>query len=383
MDQEEKINWEKLLKHLEGHQSDGQEAEELTQEELEMLLLAEETNMRLQRTNPEDKFPVEAGWKELQTRYEEKNKQKKAMFDWSRPYRLMAAAAIFACVIGTVWWLYRIPKASVPNVSVAVVGITLTLDNGKTVTLDPAKAPILKSAGVALKGDTLVYQRETKGLKEENPFSRNVLKVPNGKRTKLELSDGTKVWINSGSTLSYPTHFAASKRELTLQGEAFFEVSHNAKRPFIVHVKGLNVQVLGTEFNINSFGPVVQTALVKGKVSLETGEQSVTLMPGELGSYAELQGGLSKIEADLKRYTAWKDGEIYFDNNTLAEIAFRLEREYNLHFNFGDAALKNLHFTVDMPKTNDDIQKVLNNIKLSTNQVDFIIKGNVVEVKRR
>nr|WP_233173868.1 FecR family protein [Pedobacter sp. ASV19] len=385
MDQEEKMNWEKLLKHLDGHQNDGQADEELNQEELDMLLLAEETNMSLNRTDPEMKFPVQAGWEELEVRYREKNRKEGVKISDRRPNWFMAAAAVLACVLGSVWWLSMRPGDSSKNVpAMTITGIKLTLENGKTVALDKKEAPALKSAGAALNGGTLVYKKETALPKEkEDPVSMNVLEVPFGKQTKVELGDGTAIWVNSGSKLTYPSHFPASKREVILEGEAFFDVSHNVHRPFIVHVKGLNVQVLGTAFNINSFGPAVQTALVRGKVGLEAGNQSIILMPGELGSYTRAGGTLSKAEADLKLYTAWKDGEIYFDNSSLAEIAFRLEREYNLHFSFEDAALKNLHFMVDMPKTGDDIQQVLKNIRLSTNEVDFVVKGNVVEVKRR
>lgn len=383
MDQEEKMNWEKLLRHLEGDKDGGQADEELNQEELDMLLLAEETNMSLNRTDPEMKFPVQAGWEELETKYKEKNRKDNLTIGRGKRNWFMAAAAVLACVIGSVWWLSMRPEDPSKNAP-AITGVKLTLENGKTVALDQKEAPVLKSAGAALNGGTLVYKKETALPKEnEGPVSMNVLEVPYGKQTKVELGDGTAIWVNSGSKLTYPSHFSASKRELTLEGEAFFEVSHNAQRPFVVHVKGLNVQVLGTAFNINSFGPAVQTALVRGKVGLEAGNQSILLMPGELGSYTRTGGTLSKTEADLKLYTAWKDGEIYFDNSSLAEIAFRLEREYNLHFNFEDAALKNLHFMVDMPKTGDDIQQVLKNIRLSTNEVDFVVKGNVVEVKRR
>lgn len=379
------MNWEKLLRHLEGDKDGGQADEELNQEELEMLLLAEETNMSLNRTDPEMKFPVQAGWEELEARYKEKSRKENLTIGRGRRNWFMAAAAVLACVIGSVWWLSIRPEDPSKNASApTIAGVKLTLENGKTVALDQKEAPVLKSAGAALNGGTLVYKKE-KALPKENegPVSMNILEVPYGKQTKVELGDGTAIWVNSGSKLTYPSHFSASKRELTLEGEAFFEVSHNAQRPFVVHVKGLNVQVLGTAFNINSFGPAVQTALVRGKVGLEAGNQSILLMPGELGSYTRAGGTLSKAEADLKLYTAWKDGEIYFDNSSLAEIAFRLEREYNLRFSFTDPALKNLHFMVDMPKTGDDIQQVLKNIKLSTNEVDFVVKGNMVEVKRR
>ncbi|MNY24267.1 hypothetical protein D3C86_1579720 [compost metagenome] len=102
-----------------------------------------------------------------------------------------------------------------------------------------------------------------------------------------------------------------------------------------------------------------------------------------MGAYAVSNGSLQKNETDLRTYTAWKEGEIYFNNNSLGEIASRLEREYDLDFNFQDESLKNLHFTIDMPKNEGDVQKILNNIRLSTNQVNFVVKGNLILVQRR
>jgi len=383
MDQEEKFNWDKLLKHLEGDKEAGLEPEELNQEELEMLLLAEETNMRLNGIDAEKRFPVEAGWAELRTRYEERKEQEAVVVSWSKRYLLTAAAAVFVVVLGAVWWFQSGETDPVKSLEQsAATQIQLTLPNGEKVELAESQAPVLKSEGATLKGSTLVYQKETElaSVADEH-ISMNTLEVPYGKQTRLELSDGTVVWVNAGSTLSYPTRFAASKRELTLEGEAFFEVSHDAKRPFTVRVKGLDIKVLGTAFNVNTFGAAVKTALVRGKVALNAGSKSLVLLPGDLGSYQQGRE-LSKEVSDLKVYTAWKDDEIYFDNSTLEEIAFRLKREYNLSFNFESPELAKLHFTIDMPK-GASIQTVLNNIRLSTNTVDFVVKGNIVQVRSR
>ena len=383
MDQEEKLNWDKLLKHIEGNYENDQDAEELNEEELELLLLAEETNMRLKEENPEHKFPVAAGWDELQARHKEKEQLKVVKRNRSKLYRIMAIAAILVLVLAPAWWLFLKQNDAVKSSSKGSDEIHLTLANGETVELEASQANVLKSEGATLNGSTLIYQKETSLPKEEGAeLQMNVLEVPNGKYTKLELSDGTLVWVNSGSKLSYPTVFSAVKREVMLEGEAYFDVSHNAARPFVVHLKSLNVKVLGTAFSISTFGNVIHTALERGKVSLETGNQSIYLLPGELGKYNKQEKQLSKTESDLRAYTAWKDSDIYFDNSTLEEIASRLQREYNLEFNFENEALKNLHFTIDMPKT-QDVSKILNNIKFSSNQVNFMVDGNKVQVKQR
>lgn len=376
MDQEEKINWDKLLKHIED-QDEIQNDQELNQQELEILLLAEEINMRLQEKDPKLKFPIEEGWEELKLRYKEKEIRSKRL----KLYRVLAVAAALLLVLAPVWWLFLQKNGTAHPIEANQV--QLTLSNGETVALDTSHSDILKSEGVTMNGTKLVYKKEEKLPEVRQKTSLNVLVVPKGKYTRLELGDGTQVWLNSGSKLSYQVPFSPDKREMALEGEAYFKVSHNASRPFVVHVKDLEIKVLGTEFNVNSFGPSIQTALIKGKVNLQSGSHSIRLMPGELGLYKGLDGSLEKNEADLKVYTAWKDGEIYFNNNSLDEIASRLEREFDLHFSFQDESLKNLHFTIDMPRNEDVVEKILNNIQLSTNQVKFVVKGNRIRVQHK
>ncbi|WP_316818300.1 FecR family protein [Pedobacter nyackensis] len=375
MDQEEKLNWDKLLKHIEN-QEDIQNEEELNQQELEMLLLAEEINMSLQEIDPKLKFPVQEGWEELKLKYEEKTMRSKRY----KLYRMLAIAAVLLLIIGQAAWLFLQQN----EVTEAVAGnqIQLTLGNGKTIGLDASHSEILKSEGAVLNGSNLIYKPETNTTDPAKQISTNTLKVPFGKYTRLELGDGTVVWLNGGSKLGYPTPFAADKREVTLEGEAYFDVSHDVERPFVVQLKELNLKVLGTAFGINTLGNVVHTALERGKVVLQAGSESLYLLPGELGTYDAERKSLNKAKADLRLYTAWKDLDVYFNNNTLQEITARLEREYDLDFRFENEALKNLHFTIDMPRT-ADFTKILNNIKLSSNEVDFVVEGRNIRVKNR
>jgi transmembrane sensor len=375
MDQEEKINWDKLLIHLERSE-DVQEDEELNQEELNMLLLAEEINMRLKKEDPQLKFPVHEGWEELQRRYQEKNTKAKRL----KLYHVLTIAAVLMIFLMPALWLFF--KQNNPVQAVATDQIQLTMANGKTVKLDSSQIEVLQTEGAALKGTNLVYKPETTLPESIQEANINRLTVPNGKYTRIELGDGTRVWVNSGSKLSYPVPFAAAKREVTLEGEAYFDVSHNPERPFVVHVKAVDVSVLGTAFGVSTFGNQVSTALERGKVSLEVNGQSLVLLPGELGVYKEEGKSLTKSEADLRLYTAWKDRDIYFSENTLEEITSRLAREYNVTFIFENEKLKNLHFTIDMPQ-HSELGKILNNIKFSSDQVYFITKDNTIQVKQR
>ncbi len=375
MDQEEKINWDKLFRHLD-HENEMSDNEELNDEELEMLLLAEEIHMRLQEEDPQVRFPVGEGWEALKQRYQEKTAKAKRL----KLYRLMAVAAVLLLTVLPAVWFFS--QQNKPGNSASRDQIQLTLANGKTIELNGRQSELLESEGAALNGTRLVYKAETVVAEKDQQLNVNVLSVPNGKYTRLELGDGTKVWVNSGSKLTYPVPFPKGRREVTLEGEAYFEVSHNAQRPFIVHAKSVDVKVLGTAFGVNAFGNQVSTALERGKVSLQAGSQSIVLLPGELGVYNIEHKSLSKSEADLRLYTAWKDLDIYFSENTLEEITARLAREYDVSFVFEKESLKNLHFTIDMKK-HAELDKILNNISFSSGEVSFVTKGKVIQVKQR
>lgn len=373
MEQQDNMNWDKLLRQMERG-SERQHEEELNQEELEMLLLAEEINMRIKEEDPMLKFPVQEGWEELKERHREKTRQTRRL----KLYRTLSIAAVILMLFAPAWWFLR------PTKTTATSGndqVQLTMANGETVELDSSKSDILKTEGASIKGVTLVYKRETKLPEANAELHFNEVYVPKGKFTRLELGDGTSVWLNAGSKLSYTVPFAAHKREVSLDGEAYFDVSHNSERPFVIHHKALSIQVLGTAFSINTFGKVVNTALERGKVNLQAGSETLILLPGDLGVYDPKSNSLTKSEEDLRLYTAWKDQDVYFNNNTLEEITTRLAREYDVSFVFEEESLKNLHFTIDMPK-HASLDKILNNIKFSSGQIEFATKGKEIKVKQ-
>lgn len=386
MDKDNKFNWDKMLKHLDGVNEDGEAPGTLNEEELEMLLLAEEMRIKLKGMDPEAQFPVEEGWKELQYAHEQSKRKEPLLISWYKRHQWLSIAATMALLLAPVFWWYATDKTEkgISNPVAKQVPsnqIRLTLGNGKSINIEE-QSGALKGAEehLALTGSAIVYEKE--GAAKENLAGNNTLEVPFGKQTKVVLSDGTQIWINAGSKLTYPSQFGAAKREVSLEGEAFFDVVHQAQRPFVVHTGQLSINVLGTEFNVNTFGASFQTALVRGKVRLEAGTKSMVLLPGELGTYHDQSAGLSKKESNLREYTAWKDKELYFDNGRLGDIVSRLEREYDLSFSFESPELKNLHFTIDMPRP-DEVQGVLNNIRLSTNQINFVFKGKQIEVKKR
>ena len=144
------------------------------------------------------------------------------------------------------------------------------------------------------------------------------------------LSDGTRIWMNAESLLRYPTSFIGEKREVFLEGEAFFEVAKDAKHPFIVHTNRHSVEVLGTSFNISAYPDYkVYTTLAEGRIKVSTAKVSVVLNPDQQAAYL---------------FTSWAKGNYEFRNTSLSEIVAQLSRWYNVDIYFKNESLKDKRF---------------------------------------
>lgn len=167
----------------------------------------------------------------------------------------------------------------------------------------------------------------------------NILKIPFGKRFEIELSDGTIIHLNSGTSLKYPIQFSKNhNRQVFLIGEAFFEVAKDKAHPFIVNAQKLNIEVLGTTFNVSSYSDdsVTDVVLVEGKVQLykdkKIANNIVQLTPGIKGSNVEKQQNITTEKVNTSSYTAWVQGNLVFKNTRFDAIVKKLERHYNVTF---------------------------------------------------
>ncbi|MGV8826970.1 MAG: FecR family protein [Breznakibacter sp.] len=222
----------------------------------------------------------------------------------------------------------------------------------------------------------------------ENPTSQliyNELHIPKGGEYRLELADGTKIWLNSATTLKYPTRFANGKREVFLEGEAFFEVASNPKSPFEVHTATMTTRAIGTAFNVMAYGDEQQivTTLVEGTVLFsETGAKApLALEPGMQAVYSKGNESVVVGKVDVRAYTAWKDGEFVFHNMPLHQIMTILSRWYNFEVFYQNPGVAHLHFTGDL-KRYGDLNTLLDMISLTT-RVTFEVKSGVVIVRER
>jgi len=219
------------------------------------------------------------------------------------------------------------PKMTYKNdVLPAAQGAQLILSDGSTVQID-STTQVINRQGISLqtKNNELHYTVEDEKAHE---IAFNTLVVPKGAYFSIVLVDGTKVWVNAMSRLKFPNVFSGNERKVVLEGEAYFEVAHNPNKPFIVECEGIAVEVLGTSFNVNSHNRGVRTTLVEGRVRLQAGAETATLVPGQRGDYSG--GNIYTVKADLAREIAWKNGEFYFKRDNIVQILNEISRWYDL-----------------------------------------------------
>ena len=213
----------------------------------------------------------------------------------------------------------------------------------------------------------------------------NELKTPRGGGYKLQLADGTSVWLNAGSSLRFPVSFSDSTRQVYLEGEAYFEVSHDGK-PFIVSSGEMDIRVLGTSFNVSAYSDESEfkTTLVEGKVSVsytQTGEeQSISriLTPDQQAVLDRTGSEISIAEVNPSHYTSWMQGKLEFNNEHLDQVMKRLSRWYDFSYEFENMEAKGFHFTARLNRE-ESISSILKMLEMTTD-VKFELRGDMIVV---
>ena len=189
------------------------------------------------------------------------------------------------------------------------------------------------------------------------------VKTNPGMTTSLTLSDGTVVFLNSESRLTYPSHFNGDTRNVTLQGEAYFEVSKDPKHPFIVQTETIDVQVLGTHFNVDAYqnNPDVKTTLLTGSVAVSNKSNSVRMIlkPNEIAIYNKVGNKLTRqVTKNAKDEISWRDGEFIFDNLPLGEIARELSNSFDTPIHIADTSLQSYRISARF-RNGEDLETIL------------------------
>lgn len=191
----------------------------------------------------------------------------------------------------------------------------------------------------------------------------NTLYVPAGQRAQITLQDGTTVWLNAKSTLRYPSRFAGRERQVTLTGEAYFDVAKNPRKPFLVSTQNIRLKVLGTQFNVRDYPNVDRSkiSLLEGSVEIDRGnKETLVLRPG---NEATIEGGnISVSEIVNPNYFLWKDGIYSFDNESLLEILQKLQLYYDVTIKVEDPEIFNVRYTGKF-RQSDGIDEILHIIR--------------------
>lgn len=262
-------------------------------------------------------------------------------------YRILRYAAIALLLIsfGSLTWLYlshgsKIPAFEFsPEVATGTAAETrLILDSGEEISLqeDNTTIRIKEDGKIQINDDRMVSGRDTKGQ-----AGMNEVVVPYGKKSQLTLSDGTRVWLNAGSRMAFPSEFKGKQRNVFIEGEAYFEVKSSTEKPFFVHLKDVAIKVLGTRFNISAYPSdnTIETVLLEGKISLTDNasgtfsRRETVLVPNQKASFEKAARNFTVDPvSDAGAYIAWTSGWFSFSQEMLSDVLRKLERYYNVQF---------------------------------------------------
>ncbi len=304
--------------------------------------------------------------------------------------RWAAAAAILVAIsTGVYFWQERAAKpdhtiAEQPAAPAVIEpgkdGAILTLTDGRTMILDSLGNGVLTTQSgskVILENGQLSYNNSG-NISTEIAF--NTITTPKGRQFRLQLEDGTKVWLNAASSLKYPAAFTGNDRRVEITGEAYFEVARDRKRPF--HVKlndDTEIEVLGTQFNVNSYSneASINTTLLEGSVQINNRNSKTLIVPGQ---QAQVFAGADVVKVlnavNMGKITAWKDGVFNFENASLFEVMRQLERWYDIEVEY-DKGVQNYEFFGKMGR-DLSLQEVLRGLEM--NEVNFKVEGRKIVV---
>ncbi len=319
----------------------------------------------------------------------ERKTAKVVRFNWNR----LAVAAVFILLVGLgVYWLWDTSTKQEREVAIqehpeGIKDIApgsnkaiLRLADGTEILLDSAHDGTLAQQGavkiIKLTNGQLAYNTQ-KGRSEEVLY--NTITTPKGGQYHLVLADGTKVWLNAASSLHFPAAFTGKERAVELKGEGYFEVAKNAAMPFHVHVNDMDVQVLGTHFNVNAYTDesTIRTTLLEGSVQVSKGEQTRLLKPGQQA--AASQKGQIGVEddVDVEEVMAWKNGLFQFQSADLEAIMRQAARWYDIEIEYKEKITERFSGQISR---NVNLSQLLKILEL-TGKVHFEIEGRKIIVK--
>ena len=329
-------------------------------------------------------FNDRKAWKELQSIIDNEQVKgiRKPSFKGIFKYSacIAVAASVLLCIvlyrgdINTTWIVkgYQSENLIVPDPGKSMV---LT-GNGNILFLD--------SSSNVLDISSVIKASEINHIEEfEFAFlnQKNSIMVPYGSTCNFRLNDGTVVQLNSGSILEFPSDFTGETREVTLSGEAYFDVTHDSEKPFIVKTERFSVRVLGTSFNVSCYNDEksAKVSLAKGSVKVFglNGEVYATLEPDQQMCLNQ-DGTVEILSVNTPMITSWKDGVFIFDNESIEEIAKKLEKFYNINIVIKDESIRSLHYYAYFKRYQNptDVFDILR----MTKEIDYSVENNILTI---
>jgi len=314
-----------------------------------------------------------------------KKRKKPVLIKW-------VAAVIFLLISGVSFWWYTIRHQTNPTYELThrLSAFPDSLDkqpilrlaNGKTIPLNGEKKGILTtSSQIAIRkvAEGKIQYEVVSTASAKNPGNNTII-IPRGEQYQLVLPDGTKVWLNAASSLTFPEFFAGKERTVTLDGEAYFEVAKHTSMPFYVKAKGTTIEVLGTHFNVSAYSDdqQVKTSLMEGAVKLSNEKASTILKPGQQGIFST--NSAIRIETvNLGDVSAWMKGYFIFNDEPIANIMKQVNRWYDVDIQY-EGDVQQVKYG-GMISRYDDVRQFLRVLEM-TSTIHYNMEGRHITLKK-
>jgi len=311
-------------------------------------------------------------------------KQKKRVSSF-RYLKLTKYAAIVLLSVGLGYYLNQPQIELKPIEEVVPTKVTLETSEGEQIIIEESSTELIEIEGKVIakrKSKTITYEKKL----EAKELKYNTLNVPYGKRFNVELSDGSVVYLNSGTSIKFPVQFMEGKdREIEIEGEAFFDVAHDENSTFRVRSNGAILEVYGTKFNFKNFpeDPFSEIILTEGSVGVKSDlndKEMVSIKPSFKAKLNKSGNDVEVTQVNTKLYTSWIDGRVVFRNENIDNLIMKLERLYNVSITNNNQNLSNNFFNATIYVENETIEDVLNYLK-EVYTIDYQVVKNKIIIK--
>ena len=371
------IDWALVRKRIDGSctAEEGERLERWMRGDKERRRFVEHAFRYYEREVPVvDEARIERAWRQFA--------RQRALRRRIRLLRLAGGVAASLLLLAGAWLLSPREQAEEGRIEPGSARARLTLSSGQEVFLQGGKTDRMTDGKVSLKieKDGMLSYRDTLDSAQcESVY--NKLRVDRGGEYHVVLADGTDVWLDSETELEYPVRFVGGRREVRLEGKAYFKVHADSLRPFVVNVVGgITVKAVGTEFCVSTQErDEVRAVLVEGRVDMGRGERMVVMRPNQLAVYDRKRNVIDVTDVNVRKYVGWRDGDFVFSDDRLEDVMDELARWYDCDVFYERESVKDIRLSGDI-KRYEQVEQFLHFVELATG-VEFEVKEKVIFVR--